>query len=154
MSLLMRAISVAVNGVKTRQGVSGASTFMAQLENVAAEKVANVPKTGEQKEKKIERDRLSVVNEFQGDEKKYKLKQMLEDGGYDIVFLSDDGEKQVFYYADVKRSPCFANIFATTCLARDNVYCTYAHAIAVSTIGTNPQCFVLHRRSYKQFRAN
>ncbi|KAJ1354753.1 hypothetical protein KIN20_011770 [Parelaphostrongylus tenuis] len=43
----------------------------------------------------------------------------------------------VLFNADVKRSACFANIFITTCLTRDNVYCTYAHAIIVSTVGTN-----------------
>ncbi|KAJ1369612.1 hypothetical protein KIN20_031103 [Parelaphostrongylus tenuis] len=62
--------------------------------NAAAEKVANVPKTGEQKKKKVERDRLPVVNdEIQSDQKKYKLKQVLGSGGYGTVFLSQDGEK-------------------------------------------------------------
>ncbi|KAL6740380.1 hypothetical protein Aduo_013739 [Ancylostoma duodenale] len=46
--------------------------------------------------KKQEKDRLPAVNdEIQGDDRKYKLKQVLGDGGYGIVFLSEDGDKQV-----------------------------------------------------------
>ncbi|VDM60327.1 unnamed protein product [Angiostrongylus costaricensis] len=66
------------------------------MENVAAEKVANASKLAEQKEKKLEVDRLPAINDdIQGDEKKYKLKKVLGEGGYGTVFLSQDGERSV-----------------------------------------------------------
>ncbi|ETN75998.1 hypothetical protein RB195_001574 [Necator americanus] len=61
----------------------------------AVEKLT-VAKVVESKEKKIGKDRLPGVNdEIQGDDKKYKLKQVLGDGGYGVVFLSEDGEREV-----------------------------------------------------------
>ncbi|KAK5985248.1 Serine/threonine-protein kinase, partial [Trichostrongylus colubriformis] len=68
---------------------------------VADKAAPAVPKLAEQKdavqkEKKLEKDRLPVVEEeIQGDEKKYKLKQVIGDGGYGTVFLSEDGSKPV-----------------------------------------------------------
>uniref|UniRef100_A0A7I4YLG2 Protein kinase domain-containing protein n=1 Tax=Haemonchus contortus TaxID=6289 RepID=A0A7I4YLG2_HAECO len=66
------------------------------MADVAEKGAAAIPKLAEQKERKLEKDRLPVVDEeIQGDEKKYKLKQVLGDGGYGTVFLSEDGQKPV-----------------------------------------------------------
>ncbi|VDM72931.1 unnamed protein product, partial [Strongylus vulgaris] len=55
--------------------------------------VVEKPIAAKEQEKKVERDRLPAVNdEIQADDRKYKLKQKLGDGGYGIVFLSEDGE--------------------------------------------------------------
>uniref|UniRef100_A0A0K0D2G9 Protein kinase domain-containing protein n=1 Tax=Angiostrongylus cantonensis TaxID=6313 RepID=A0A0K0D2G9_ANGCA len=62
------------------------------MERIAPKKVASVSMDDEQKEK----DRMPILNdEIQGHEKKYKLKKVLGEGGYGIVFLSQDGERLV-----------------------------------------------------------
>nr|CDJ95504.1 Hypothetical protein CBG13774 [Haemonchus contortus] len=71
-------------------------TLTRRMADVAEKGAAAIPKLAEQKERKLEKDRLPVVDEeIQGDEKKYKLKQVLGDGGYGTVFLSEDGQKPV-----------------------------------------------------------
>lgn len=63
-----------------------------------AEKAAIMPKPPadkpEKKESALEKDRLPGIDEeIQGDERKYRLKQVIGDGGYGTVFLSDDGQR-------------------------------------------------------------
>ncbi|VDL76511.1 unnamed protein product [Nippostrongylus brasiliensis] len=73
---------------------------MAALAENKAQVTQPKPSQNAEKEEKkvteVEKDRLPVVDEIiHGDEKKYKMKQVLGDGGYGTVFLSEDGTKPV-----------------------------------------------------------
>ncbi|CAJ0601171.1 unnamed protein product [Cylicocyclus nassatus] len=68
---------------------------MAEVCNLDMAEAVEKPVPGKE-EKKVEKDRLPAVNdEIHADDKKYKLKQKLGDGGYGIVFLSEDGNRPV-----------------------------------------------------------
>ncbi|WKY04023.1 hypothetical protein Q1695_005196 [Nippostrongylus brasiliensis] len=76
------------------------TAIMAALAENKAQVTQPKPSQNAEKEEKkvteVEKDRLPVVDEIiHGDEKKYKMKQVLGDGGYGTVFLSEDGTKPV-----------------------------------------------------------